>query len=216
MPLPPSELQGVKLPEVPQIVREADMDMDIIQKLLDADQDIDDDLNENEAIANNNDDLCLSLESSPDKAQHCTLPDPIDDIIPQFDGGADEKDDSSPRKDFSIMGLLSPPGQQDQQQPLQLQPQVAQQPQQPSQRQLLQAQQPPRRPSDDDIVFISSTGPTSVKSATSRPPPSQSRSSMQPQTPSRTPMPQTPSRSIMQPQQPLTPGRSIMQPQQTL
>ena len=41
MPLPPSELQGVKLPEVPQIVREADMDMDIIQKLLDADQDID-------------------------------------------------------------------------------------------------------------------------------------------------------------------------------
>ena len=56
------------------------------------------DLNENEAIANNNDDLCLSMESSPDKAQHCTLPDPIDDIIPQFDGGADEKDDSSPRK----------------------------------------------------------------------------------------------------------------------
>ena len=42
MPLPPSELQGVKLPGVPQIVREADMDMDIIQKLLDADQDIDD------------------------------------------------------------------------------------------------------------------------------------------------------------------------------
>ena len=36
-----SELQGVKLPEVPQIAREADMDMDIIQKLLDADQDID-------------------------------------------------------------------------------------------------------------------------------------------------------------------------------
>ena len=30
------------LPEVPQITREADMDMDIIQKLLDADQDIDD------------------------------------------------------------------------------------------------------------------------------------------------------------------------------
>ena len=37
-----SELHGVKLPEVPQIGREADMDMDIIQKLLDADQDIDD------------------------------------------------------------------------------------------------------------------------------------------------------------------------------
>ena len=96
--------------------------------------------------------------------------------------------------DFSIMGLLSPPGQQDQQQPPQLQPQVVQQqppqlqpqviqqPQQPPQRQLLQVQQPPRRPSDDDIVFISSTGPAS------RPPPSQSRSSMQPQTPSRTPM----------------------------
>ena len=41
------------------------------------------------------------MESSPDKAQHCTLPDPIDDIIPQFDGGADEKDDSSPRKGIS-------------------------------------------------------------------------------------------------------------------
>ena len=65
------------------------------------------DLNENEAIANNNDDLCLSMESSPDKAQHCTLPDPIDDIIPQFDGGADEKDDSSPRKgiEFSRINL---------------------------------------------------------------------------------------------------------------
>ena len=83
------------------------------------------------------------------------------------------------------MGLLSPPGQQDQQQPPQLQPQVQQQPQQ-----LVQVQQPPRRPSDDDIVFIASTGPTSVQSATSmsRPPPSQSRSSMQPQTSSRTPM----------------------------
>ena len=42
------------------------------------------------------------MESSPDKAQHCTLPDPIDDIIPQFDGGADEKDDSSPRKGIYI------------------------------------------------------------------------------------------------------------------
>ena len=46
------------------------------------------------------------MESSPDKAQHCTLPDPIDDIIPQFDGGADEKDDSSPRKGIEFSRIL--------------------------------------------------------------------------------------------------------------
>ena len=37
-----SQLHAAKLPEVPQITREADMDMDIIQKLLDTDQDIND------------------------------------------------------------------------------------------------------------------------------------------------------------------------------
>ena len=56
------------------------------------------DLEQNEAIANNNDDLCLSMETSPEKTALCTLPDPIDDIIPQFDGGSDEKEDTSPRK----------------------------------------------------------------------------------------------------------------------
>ena len=61
--------------------------------------------------------------------------------------------------DFTIAGLLSPPGQQDQQPP-QLQPQI----------------QPPRRPSDDDVVFVASTGPN----PSSRPQPAP-QAVMQPQ-----------------------------------
>ena len=40
--LPEMGLSDVKLPEVPKISREADMEMDIIQKILESDQDIED------------------------------------------------------------------------------------------------------------------------------------------------------------------------------
>ncbi len=101
----------------------------IIQKLLQPDEPA-------EVIVNNNEENCLSMETSPDKAVDlCTLPNPIDEMasIPQFDGAEDEKDpeESPSKKDFSIAGLLSPPGGQ----PAQVQP---------------------RRPpsSDDDVVFL--------------------------------------------------------------
>ena len=130
----------------------ADENLDIIEQLLQENCD------ENETPANNNDDQCLSMETSPDKNINITLPDPIlEEFIPQFDGADDDKDqDTSPRKDFTIAGLLSPPVQNPQQVSLQNPQQISvQNPQ-------LASVAQNRRPSDDDVVFIATTGPNTA------------------------------------------------------
>ena len=81
-----------------------DQDLDIIQKILDlptGSAGVEDFQLPNvieEEIENNNDETCLSMESSPDKYAN-TLPDPLENIA-QFDGNDDQ--DESPKKDFTI------------------------------------------------------------------------------------------------------------------
>ena len=69
------------------------VDLDIIQRILD----------ETEVpTENNNDETCLSLESSPDKY---LIPDPLESIA-QLDGQNDEEE--SPKKDFTIGKIFQP------------------------------------------------------------------------------------------------------------
>ena len=106
-------------------------DFDIIDKILNAPDDV---LVSNQKEA----DICMPLNNQS-AAEEVSLPNPIELFkdIPQFDGAADE--DNSPKKDFTIAGLLSPP-------PATPAPTPTPGP-------------APRRPSDDDVVFIASSGP---------------------------------------------------------
>ena len=152
-----------------------DDDLDLLQQILDLPTNTEDQVDDTCAaeILNNNDFLCLSNETTPEKM---LLPNPIEnmDTIPQFDGADDNEDkkpeDNSPRKDFTIAGLLSPPmptlqqqqavsTQQQQQQmaPNLLTPPMPTLPQQQAVSSQQQRPQQQRQPSsDDDVIFVTS------------------------------------------------------------
>jgi hypothetical protein len=132
------------------------MDMEILQKILDLPPAQEGDIDMPEAMVNNNIDGCVT--SDVDKLAAMS-----EDSIFQLDGADDgdegpkiKTEDTSPRKDFTIAGLLSPPTAASEQQPP---PEGA------------RKDQEAHSSSDDDVVFLSSSGPPP-------PPPPSSASTM--------------------------------------